>query len=56
MILLSMNTAISTIVVIAAALDTAGITIGSSEAVHAEATDFQGGTCTKPDKAKLVGE
>lgn len=48
MILFRMNTAIPTIVVIAAALDTAGIvsTIGSSAAVYAEATHFQGGTCT----------
>jgi len=47
MILFRMNTAIPTIVVIAAALDTAGIvsTIGSSAAVHAGG-HFQGGTCT----------
>jgi len=52
-----MNTAISTIVVIAAALDTAGIvsTIGSPAAVHAEATHFQDRTCTGSDKATLVG-
>jgi hypothetical protein len=58
MILFRMNIALSTIVVIVAALGTAGIvsTIGPSEAVHAEATHFQGGTCSGPDKAKLVGE
>jgi hypothetical protein len=58
MILFRMKTAISTIVVIASGLDTAGIvsTIGPSAAVYAEATHFQGGTCTGPDKAKLVGE
>lgn len=45
-------------IVIAAALGTAGIvsTIGSWAAVHAEATHFQGRTCTGPDKPKLVGE
>jgi hypothetical protein len=53
MILFRMNTAISTIVVIAAALGTAR---GSSAAVYADATHFQDGTCTGPDKAKLVGE
>ena len=57
MILFRMNTAISTIVVIAAALGRAGIvsTIGSWAAVQAEATHFQGGTSTGSDKAKLVG-
>ena len=57
MILVRMNTAISTIVVIAAALGTGGIvsTIGSPAAVHAEATHFQDRTCTGSDKAKLVG-
>ena len=53
MILFSMNTAIPTIVVIAPSLDTAG---GSSAAVYADAIHFQDGTCTGPDKAKLVGE
>jgi len=58
MILFRMNTAISIIVVIAAPLGTAGIvsTIGSRAAVPEQATHFQGGTYTLPDKTKIVGE
>ena len=53
MILFRMNTAMTTIVVVAAALGTAD---GSSAALYADATHFQDGTCTGPDKAKLAGE
>ena len=47
-----MNTAIPSIVVIVAALGTAGIVsaIGFSTPVHGQATHAQGGTCTGPDK------
>jgi hypothetical protein len=55
MILFRMKTAISKIVVIVFALGIVVSTIGSSAAVRAEATHFQGGTYTGPDKTKLVG-
>jgi len=45
MIHFRMNRAISTIV----------STIGSSAVVREQATHFQGGTYTLPDKTKLVG-
>jgi hypothetical protein len=45
------------IVAIIAAISTAGIVgeIGFSTAVHAQATHFQGGTCTGPDKECAMG-
>lgn len=54
---MTMYTTISAIIVIIAALGTAGIVgeIGFSTAVYAQATHFQGGTCTGPDKACAKG-
>lgn len=48
-----MNSAIPSIVAIIAAFSTAGIVnaISFSTPVNAQATVFQGGTCTGPDKA-----
>ena len=50
---MTMNSAIPSIVAIIAAFSIAGIVnaISFSAPVNAQATQFQGGTCTGPDKA-----
>jgi hypothetical protein len=51
--LTKMDATISTVIIIIAALSTAGVvnTIGFSTSVQAQATHFEGGTCTGSNKA-----